>query len=117
MALRMGGSTDSSGRSGGLGWEPPAISYDHTSLWVDTGFGASPPARSTAERCPSANDGELDPRLERVLVAPPRQHQPLVAVVGGPEQLEALEPVGVVDGTGACREPVRQLVTGARRAP
>jgi hypothetical protein len=58
----------------------------------------------------------LDPRLERVLVPPPGEHQPLGPVVGGPEQLEALETLGVVDGSGARREPVGELVPRLPRA-
>ena len=42
----------------------------------------------------------FDPGEERRLVAPPRDHQPRVARVGRPQQLETLEAVLVVDGTG-----------------
>src|SRR5579864_5828641 len=39
--------------------DPPAISYDQSSLLTPTGGGAWPPARSAAERCPCPNAGEL----------------------------------------------------------
>src|SRR2546422_3444035 len=38
---------------------PPATSYDHSSLLMPTGAGASPPARSAADRCPCPNAGEF----------------------------------------------------------
>ena len=50
------------------------------------------------------------PRLERRLVAPPGDDEPGRPVVGGLEQLEALEAVLVVDGAGPGGEPVGELV-------
>jgi hypothetical protein len=47
-----------------------------------------------------------EPGLERLLVAPAGDHQPLLPVVGGLQQLEPLEAVGVVDGPGSGREPL-----------
>src|ERR1700733_4699452 len=38
--------------------EPPAMTYDHSSLLTPTDGGASPPDRSAAERCPWPNAGE-----------------------------------------------------------
>src|SRR4051812_26201823 len=54
--------------------------------------------------------GAVDPRLERVLVLPARVHEPRVAVVGRPQQLELLEPGLAVDGAEALGEPGGQLV-------
>jgi hypothetical protein len=56
-----------------------------------------------------------EPGLERLLVAPAGDHQPLLPVVGGLQQLEPLEAVGVVDGPGSGREPLSQLVAGLLR--
>jgi hypothetical protein len=42
----------------------------------------------------------LHPGVERGLVAPPGDHQPRCAIVGGLEQLEAFEPFGIVDRPG-----------------
>ena len=56
-----------------------------------------------------------EPGLERLLVAPAGDHQPLLPVVSGLEQLEPLEAVGVVDGPGARRKPMGQLVAGLSR--
>src|ERR1700683_3246989 len=53
-----------------------------------------------------------DPGLEGVLVAPARDHEPLPAIIGGAEELEALEPVLVVHRPGAGGEALRQLVAG-----
>ena len=39
--------------------EPPAMTYDHSSLLTPTGGGASPPLRSEADRCPCPNAGEF----------------------------------------------------------
>src|SRR5579862_9285092 len=39
--------------------DPPATSYDQSSLLTPTGGGAWPPARSAAERCPCPNAGEF----------------------------------------------------------
>jgi hypothetical protein len=41
-----------------------------------------------------------------------RDHQPLIPVVGRLQQLVTLESVRIVNGSGACGEPVGQLVTG-----
>ena len=56
--------------------------------------------------------GRGDPTPERFLVAPSGDDQPLLAAVGGPEQLEALETVLTVYGAGAGGEALRQLVPG-----
>ena len=53
--------------------------------------------------------------LERILVAPSGHHQPRGAAVGGPEELEALEPVLVVDGARSRREAAPQFVAGVLR--
>jgi hypothetical protein len=55
------------------------------------------------------------PGLERLLVAPAGDHQPLLPAVGGLEQLEPLEAVGVVDGPGSGSEPLSQLVARLMR--
>ena len=54
-----------------------------------------------------------DPGVEGCLVAPPGDDQPDLPVVVGLEQLEALEPVGTVDGArsvwriaGPVRRPI-----------
>src|SRR4051812_1111831 len=56
--------------------------------------------------------GRRDPALERLLVAPARDDQPLETTVGRPEELEALEAVLTVDRARACGEPLGQLVAG-----
>ena len=47
-----------------------------------------------------------------LLVAPPSDDEPRRAAVGRPEELEALEPVLVVDGARTRREAPSQLVAG-----
>ena len=44
--------------------------------------------------------GRRHPLVERLLVAPARDDEPLQAIIGGTEQLEALEAVLIVDGPG-----------------
>src|SRR6516164_5506629 len=39
--------------------DPPATSYDHSSLLMPTGAGAGSPDRSAADRCPCPNAGEF----------------------------------------------------------
>jgi hypothetical protein len=51
-----------------------------------------------------------EPGLEGLLVAPAGEHQPLLLVVGGLEQREPIEAVGVVDDPGSGRELVSQFV-------
>ena len=71
--------------------------------------------RRRRARRPSGGPGRrrgAHPGLERLLVAPAGDDEPLLAVVGRLEQLEALESVGVVDRAGPRGEPVGQLVTG-----
>ena len=53
-----------------------------------------------------------DPALEGLLVAPAGHDEPLAAVVGGAQQLEALEALLVVHGPGAGGEAAGQLVAG-----
>jgi hypothetical protein len=56
--------------------------------------------------------GRTHPALERCVIAPTGDDQPLAPLVGGPEEFEALEPVLVVDRPGAGSEPLGQLVSG-----
>jgi len=64
---------------------------------------------------PCAKPGEPTQPLERLLVMPPGDDQPLVAPVGGSEQLESLEPLLVVNCAGAGGKALRQLVSGTVR--
>jgi len=50
------------------------------------------------------------PSLERIVVSPSGDDQPGIALVCGPQQLEALESWLVVDRTGTRRKPASQLV-------
>src|SRR4051794_31855524 len=50
------------------------------------------------------------PCLERLLVAPTGDHEPLIAVVGRLQQLETLEALLAVDRAGTRREPTGELV-------
>ena len=59
--------------------------------------------------------GRADPRVERLLVAPPREDQPLVAVVGRLEELEPLEAIRAVDGPGPRGEAVGEQLAPCRR--
>ena len=49
--------------------------------------------------------------MEAVLVGPARHHEPGPAIIGRPEQLEALETLVIVDGSGAFRETSGDLVS------
>src|SRR4051794_6828051 len=64
---------------------------------------------------PMAERRAVDPRLERLLVAPAGHDEPRGAVVGGLEQLEPFEAVLVVDRPGPSGEPLGQLVATAFR--
>src|SRR5256885_16835990 len=59
-------------------------------------------------RVARAEVGAGHPRPEVVLRAPARQHQADVAVVVGPQQLEALEPLRAGHLASARREPDRK---------
>src|SRR5581483_8304981 len=54
--------------------------------------------------------GRRRPRVERVVIAPPCVHEPRVAAVGGAQQLELLEALGLLDLAGAGGEAAGQLV-------
>jgi hypothetical protein len=56
--------------------------------------------------------GRADPTLERCVITPTGDYQPLTPLVGGPEELEALEPLLIVDRPGTGGEPLGQLVSG-----
>jgi len=60
---------------------------------------------------PMSKGRGVHPGLERLVIGPTGHHQPGGALVGGLEQLEALETCLVVDRTGACGEPASQFVT------
>src|SRR5581483_7052381 len=50
------------------------------------------------------------PRVERLVVTPAGVDEPRLPAVGGTEQLELLEALGLFDLAGARREPACQLV-------
>jgi hypothetical protein len=56
--------------------------------------------------------GRADPALEGRVIPPTGDDQPLAPLVGGPEELEAFEPLLVVDRPSASGEPLGQLVSG-----
>lgn len=57
----------------------------------------------------------VDPGLKRGLIPPACDHQPRCPVVCGPEKLEALEAVLIVDGAGPCGKPAGKLVSAVGR--
>src|SRR5437763_1858549 len=59
--------------------------------------------------------GAGHPRAEVVLRAPARQHEAVVAVVVGPQQLEALEALRARHLAGAHREALRELLEALSR--
>src|SRR5215207_5869557 len=76
------------------------------------------PAFATTFGCRAVAVGKglrVQPGLERLLIAPAGEHQPLLPPISGLEQLETFESVGVVDSTGPRREAVCQLVPGVDR--
>jgi predicted dinucleotide-binding enzyme len=71
------------------------------------------PAGPLGRRTVSVREGGgLHPGIEGVVVPPAGDHQPGRPVVGGLEQLKALEAVLVVHGPGPGGETARQFVTG-----
>jgi hypothetical protein len=55
------------------------------------------------------------PRLEGGDVAPAGEHEPCATAIGGAKQLEAFEPLGVIDGPGPFPEPPGQLAAALSR--
>jgi len=93
--------------------EPPATSYDHNSEATDTVHPETSVGRRRVAVCKA---GRADPTLERLLVMPPGDDQPLVAPVGGSEQLESLEPLLVVNCAGAGGKALAPARLGHRPA-
>jgi hypothetical protein len=57
----------------------------------------------------------VQPGLERLLIAPAGEDQPLLPPISGLEQLETFKSIGIVDGPCSRREAVCQLVPGLGR--
>ena len=55
------------------------------------------------------------PRVERILITPAGDDQPLITTISGLEQLEPLEAVLTVDGASTGSKPVGEFVTGLGR--
>ena len=86
------------------------MSYDHSSLWAPTGgLGAGLAASGHGAdaglpRCPWAKAGEATQASKDASSRQRVTHQPDPPFVGGPEELESLESVGVVHRTGPLGE-------------
>ena len=68
-------------------------------------------APTLGRRAVAVGEGvRVQPGLERLLIAPAGENQPLFPPIGGLEQLETLESIGVVDSPGPRSEAMCQLV-------
>ena len=93
-----------------------AVAVFFAVLRVSIDWGAAPPIWLSVGMLVAVLEGPgLDPGVEAGDIGPTGDDEPLGAVVGGFEQLEALEPGLVVDGSGASGEAAGEFVAGVGR--
>lgn len=84
-------------------------------FWVSAGMTAGRAGMTAGAGMTVAERRRVEPRLEGLLVAPARDHEPGRPAVGGLEEFEALEAFLVVDGASASGEPPGKFVAAVGR--